>query len=160
MIRGWRICCGRICIWACSVRRKDGFRLMNRIPLCLQGGYHREGVRLLLRCTVGGCINNMHKLKWGLTEWIYGRKIFPVRTVKLRNWLLREAVQSPSMEVFKTQLYKKSWATLTLLWAGDWARDLPSSMNHSTVLHDSFISLIPLLIFQTVCVSGFASLFK
>lgn len=35
----------------------------NRSPLDLQSGYHGEGVRLLLRCTVGGCIDNMHKLK-------------------------------------------------------------------------------------------------
>lgn len=35
----------------------------KRSPLCLQGGYRGEGVRPLLRCTVGGCTDNMHKLK-------------------------------------------------------------------------------------------------
>lgn len=55
----------------------------NKSPLDLQGGYHGEGVRLLLRCTVGGCIDNLHKLKRELTE--YMGKNFPCEDSQARE---------------------------------------------------------------------------
>ena len=73
-------------------------------PHCLHQSNRGEGPRLFTAMHSGRVRVNRHKLKQEGFRLDVGRSFFSTRTVK--QWLPREAVQSPSLEVFKTHLDK------------------------------------------------------
>ena len=70
----------------------------------LKGAYKQEGSQLFTRVDNGRTRGNGFKLKEGRFRLDIRGKSFTVREVKCWNRLLREVVDTPSLEVFKTRL--------------------------------------------------------
>ena len=69
----------------------------------LKGAYKQEGSQLFERVDNSRTIRNGFKLKEGRFKSDI-RVFFTVRVVRCRNRLPREAVDAPSLEVFKARL--------------------------------------------------------
>jgi len=88
---------------------------------------------------------NGFKLEEGSFRLDVRGKFFTMRVVRCRHRLPREAVDAPSLEVFKARL---DWALAAwvgikwgdrwpCLWQGDWSfmnLEVPSNPNHSVIL--------------------------
>jgi len=81
------------------------------------------------------------KLKEGRFRLDIRKKLFTMRVVKHWDRLPREAVDAPSLEVFKTRLdgalSNLGWWKMSLLMAGGWNQmifKVSSNPNHSMIL--------------------------
>ena len=72
--------------------------------LYLKGGYERAGEGLFARAWSDGTRGNGIKLKEGRFRLDTRKKFFMMRVVRHWNRLPREAVDAPSLEVFKARL--------------------------------------------------------
>ncbi|PKU40067.1 hypothetical protein llap_9630 [Limosa lapponica baueri] len=70
----------------------------------LKGAYRRDGEGLFIRDCSDRIKGNSFKLKDGRFRSDIRKKFFPVRVVKHRKRLPREAVDAPSLDMFKTRL--------------------------------------------------------
>ncbi|PKU34936.1 hypothetical protein llap_14759 [Limosa lapponica baueri] len=70
----------------------------------LKGAYRRDGEGLFIREWSDRMRGNGFKLKEGRFRLDTRKKLFPVRVVRHWNRLPREAVDTPSLEVFKARL--------------------------------------------------------
>jgi len=71
---------------------------------CLKADYKKDGEGLLTRAWSDGTRGNGFKLKEGRFRLDTRRKFFPMWVVRHWNRLLREAVDDPSLAVFKARL--------------------------------------------------------
>jgi len=71
----------------------------------LKGGCQEDGARFISVVPSDRTRGNGHKLKHRKFR-LNMRKNFPLRVMEQRNRLPREAVESPSLEIFKTHLDK------------------------------------------------------
>jgi len=71
---------------------------------CLKGVCKKAGEGLFSRACDDRTRGNGFKLKEGRFRLDIRKKFFTVRVVKQWNWLPREAVAAPSLEVFKARL--------------------------------------------------------
>jgi len=70
----------------------------------LKGAYRKDGEGLFTRMCSDRTRENGCKLKEGRSRLDIGKKFFSMRVVKHWNRLPREAVDAPSLEVFKARL--------------------------------------------------------
>ncbi|KFV15473.1 hypothetical protein N339_09096, partial [Pterocles gutturalis] len=70
----------------------------------LKGAYRRDGEALFIRECIERTRGNWYKLKEGNFRLDIRKKFFTVRVVRHWNRLPREAVDAPSLEVFKARL--------------------------------------------------------
>jgi len=70
----------------------------------LKGAYRKDGEGLFTRVCSDRTRGNVCKLKEGRFRLDIRKKFFTMRVVKHWNWLPREAVDAPSLEVFKARL--------------------------------------------------------
>ena len=73
---------------------------------CLQGGCEEDGARLFSVVPSERTRGNGHKLKPRKLQLNMWKKLFTLRVTEHWNRLPREAVESPSLEIFKTRLDK------------------------------------------------------
>ena len=82
---------------------------------------------------------NGHKLKQRKLQLNLRKNFFPLRVTEPWKRLLREVVESPSLEIFKTRLDRVLCSLLwvTLLWQEGWTRwpiEVPSKPYYSVIL--------------------------
>jgi len=70
----------------------------------LKGGYKKAGEGLFTRACSDRTRGNGFRLKEGRFRLAVRKKFFNVRVVRPWNWLPREAVDVPSLAVFKARL--------------------------------------------------------
>ena len=105
----------------------------------LQGAGQEVGARLFPVVPSDRTRGNGHKLKQRKLQLNRRKSFFPLGVMEPWPRLPREAVESPSLEIFKTRpnvvLCSLLW--VTLLRQGGWTRwptDVPSNHNHSVIL--------------------------
>jgi len=88
----------------------------------LQGGCQKDGARLFSVVPSDRTRGNRLKLKQRKFQLNTRKNFFPLRVTELWNRLPREAVESPSLEIFKTRLDMVLCSLLwvTLLRQGGW----------------------------------------
>jgi len=91
---------------------------------CLKGGSQEDGARLFSVVPSDRTRGRGHKLKQRKLRLNTRKNFFPLRVTEHWNRLPREAVESPSLEIFKTRLDQVLCSLLwvTLLWQGGWTR--------------------------------------
>jgi len=87
-----------------------------------EGAYRKDGEGLFTRVCSDRTRGNGSKLKEGRFRSDIRKKLFPMRVVKPRPGLPREAVAAPSLAVFKARLggalSNLVWWKMSLLMAG------------------------------------------
>jgi len=102
----------------------------------LKGGYQEDGAKLFTVVPSNRTRGNRHKLKHRKFRLNMRKNFFPVRVTEHWNRLPREAVDSPSLEIFKTRLDKVlcSLLYMTLLRQRVWTRRSPEVASNPTIL--------------------------
>jgi len=90
----------------------------------LKGECQEDGARLFSGVPSDRSRDNGHKLKERMFQLKMGKNFFTLRVMEHWNRLPREAVESPSLEIFKTCLdaVLRSLLWVTMLWKGGWTR--------------------------------------
>ena len=107
--------------WGCSAWRREGSRDGRLIAASqyLKGAYKKAGEGLFTRACSDRTRVNVFKLKKGRFALDTRKKFFTMRVVRPWHRLPREAVDSPSLAVFKASL---DGALSNLVW---WKVSLP-----------------------------------
>ena len=87
-----------------AAEKKNGFRCPRKAFQCLKGAYRKDGEGLFIRECSDSTRGEGFKLKEGGFRCDIRKKFFTVRVVRCWNRLPREAVDAPSLEVFKARL--------------------------------------------------------
>ena len=90
--------------WACSAWRREGCKETSLHPSIINGVCKNEGNQLFTRVDNDRTRRNWFKLKEGRFRLDFRGKFLTERAVRYWNRLLREAVGTPPLEVFKTSL--------------------------------------------------------
>jgi len=107
----------------------------------LKGAYRKDGEGLFTRGCSDRTRGNGCKLKEGRFRLHIRKKFFTLEVVRHWHRLPREAVDAPSLEVFKARLdgalSSLVWWKMSLLMAGGWNQmtfQVPSNPYHSVIL--------------------------
>lgn len=106
-------------------------------PQCLQGGYQGDRARLFTAVSVERKRDNGHKLRQQMFRLHMTSNVFTMKTAWQWHRLPREAVRSPSVELFRTQVDK---ALSSHVWPQIWLYCEHESDKRSPEVH-SHLSL-------------------